>query len=178
MPGRLKGIGRPLQMGTVVEDLEKAMEYFTTTFGWGPWTVRDYGWVDVTYRGKKGRCLVRDATFPADFAHGFQIELTTAEGDHPIVDFLKERGEGLNHCNFGMVDDLDAFLADAAEKGFEPIFDMWFTEPVYGLKLRSVFLNTEKIGGIWAEVSGFQPGESLPEGFEFPKGGEDNGGEE
>lgn len=98
MPGT-PSFGDIRQLGYVVEDLERAVEAWTTRLGVGPWTIIRNIPLRSVYRGQPSEPLI-------DIALGYrgamQIELIQQKNDapSPYRPFI-ERGEyGLHHTAF------------------------------------------------------------------------------
>jgi methylmalonyl-CoA/ethylmalonyl-CoA epimerase len=128
-----------------VKDVDKAVEYFEGTFGWGPFKVQEAEAKGVTYRGKTGNCRLKIA-----FAQSNQLEIELVqvlEGETPHTEFLREHGEGLQHLRC-CVDDLDSVLTELAKKGIEPIF--YRSEPQMGISF--AYLNTDIDCGVMLEL--------------------------
>ena len=131
------------QICIVVKDLDRAVQYYSSVFGWGPFQVVEYETKGMTYRGQKGDCRLKLA-----FAQSGSVEIEliqVLEGETIHTEFLREKGEGLHHLRF-KVDDLDAKLADLAKEGIDVIFRK---------KLNGVdfaYLNTDRFGGIMVEL--------------------------
>jgi len=133
------------QIGIVVADIDKAVEYYSSIFGWGPFQVVEYETKGMTYRGQKGDCRLKLA-----FAQSGPIEIEliqVLEGETPHTEFLREKGEGLHHLRFH-IDDLDGMLAELAKEGIEPIWQHRY--PDVGISF--AYLNTDKIGGVMFEL--------------------------
>jgi len=133
------------QIGIVVKDMDKAIEYYTSVFGWGPFVVRESETKGFTYRKQKGNCRMKTA-----FAQSgpIQIELIQVmEGETPHTEFLREKGEGVQHLRFN-VEDLKGMLAELAKEGIEPIWQHSY--PEYGIDF--AYLNTDKVGGVIFEL--------------------------
>ena len=47
------------QIGIVVKDIDRAIEYYSSTFGWGPFRVREREMKGFTYRDKIGDCRLK-----------------------------------------------------------------------------------------------------------------------
>ena len=110
-------LGKLSHIGIVVRDLEKAMEYYTSIFGLGPFTTEVYDLKSFIYRGKTASARVKAA-----IAHSGSvfIELVQVlEGETVHTEFLRERGEGLQHVAF-LVRNLDETLNELAKSGIEP----------------------------------------------------------
>jgi methylmalonyl-CoA/ethylmalonyl-CoA epimerase len=111
------------QIGIVVRDVDRAVDFFTSVFGWGPFKVREGEQKGFTYDGRMGDCRLKMA-----FARsgGVEIELIQVlEGETPHSDFLRRHGEGLQHLRF-RVDDIDGMTAALAREGVEPLWSQRF----------------------------------------------------
>lgn len=131
------------QIGIVVKNVDEAVDYYTRTFGWGPFKVREVKVDGFIYKGKKGTCRLKMA-----FANSGPIEIEliqVMEGETPHTDFLREKGEGLQHLRF-RVNDLDDMLAKLATEGIKPVFHRSSPEVSYA------YLDTDKIGGVVFEL--------------------------
>ncbi len=81
-------------------------------------------------------------------ADPIEIELIQVlEGETPHTEFLRERGEGLQHLRFS-VDNLDEMLAKLAKQGIEPVFQHSYPE----VGISFAYLDTDKIGGVMFEL--------------------------
>ena len=140
------------QIGFVVKDIDKAIEFYSSVFGWGPFRVYESEMKGFTYRGQKGDCRLKTA-----FAKSGPIEIEliqVLEGETPHTEFLREKGEGLQHLRFH-VDDIDAMLTELAKEGIEPVWHHRL--PEFGIAF--AYLNTDKIGGVTLElIEGKVPG--------------------
>ena len=131
------------QVGIVVRDIEKATEYYTATFGIGPFSIREVDMDGVMLRGKPVSTKIKAA-----FAQSgpLQIEfIQPVEGENIYTEFLASKGEGLHHLGF-RVDDMEGMLAALAKEGIEPVFHR-----NYGF-FAFAYLNTDKIGGVMFEL--------------------------
>jgi len=117
------------QLGIVVRDIDKAVEYYEATFGWGPFSISEISLEGCLYRGK-----------PTD------VRLVL-EGESIHSEFLREKGEGLQHIRF-TVDNLDDILAEWAKAGIEPVWQ--HSMPQIGISW--AYVNTDAIGGVMAEL--------------------------
>lgn len=133
------------QIGIVVKDTDQAMDYYSATFGWGPFNVMELEMKGATYRGQKCDCKLKLA-----FARSGPIEIElieVLEGETPHTEFLRERGEGLQHLRF-RVDDIDETLSKFAKDGIEPVF--YHSYPEIGVSF--AYMNTDRIGGVMIEL--------------------------
>ena len=132
------------QIGVVVKDLDKTMEYYTSTFGIGPWRVVELDYREAV-RGKKSPFKARLA-----FADLGTVELELIQpisGKSIYSEFLDEGREGLHHLGFYVTDEEKArIIADLAEEEINV---------TQGAKMPSgsyAYLDTDRIGGIIFEL--------------------------
>ncbi len=140
------------QIGFVVKDAEKAAEYYTSNFGWGPWDIMEVEFRDYTFRGNKhdfAKLKVASAQHAS-----LMIELIEPlEGETPASEFLRVKGQGINHLNLGHVEDFDSILYKLSTSGIKPAFRSGVT--MQGITVDAVYLNTDDFGGIMLEYSQF-----------------------
>jgi methylmalonyl-CoA epimerase len=133
------------QVCIVVKDIDRAIQYYTSTFGMGPFSVLDVDMEGVLLRGKPTSAKIKVA-----FADSgpLQVELIQpVEGKSIYTEFLDSKGEGLHHLAF-QVDDLDTMLTGLAKEGIEPIWQQRL--PQFGIAF--AYLNTDRIGGVIFEL--------------------------
>ena len=136
---QLPGVG---QIGVVVEDVDRAIAFYESTFGLGPWDIREVGAPNVWDRGEEKQIKARLAF--ADFGQ-VEIELIQIlEGDSLHLAFLREHGEGLHHLGF-FVKDFAAKLEQAKAMGFEVLQVDPFGQAY-------AYLDTRQPGGIIFEL--------------------------
>lgn len=132
------------QIGIVVKDVDKAVEYCSSTFGWGPFQVREVEMEGFTYRGKTGKCRLKMA-----FSRSGPIEIElieVLEGETPHTEFLRQKGEGLHHLRF-RVSDFDGMMAALAGDGIHSVFQQKFVDIA-----SFAYLDTDRIGGVIFEL--------------------------
>ena len=133
------------QIGIVVKDMDRAIEYYSSNFGWGPFQIQEVKMKGFTYRGEAGSCRLKMAIAQSG---PIEIELIQVlEGETPHTEFLREKGEGLHHLRFS-VDDLNAVLAQWAGEGIEPVWQ--HSMPEIGVSW--AYLNTDAVGGVMVEL--------------------------
>jgi methylmalonyl-CoA/ethylmalonyl-CoA epimerase len=109
--------GQLFQIGIVVPDLRKALDFYSRAFGLGPWigfhftpdNVRDF-----TYRGR-----------PADYSieiamtgTGPQTELVQVHGSGSLYhEWIEQHGYGIQHLGT-KVDDMAAVVDEMTEAGY------------------------------------------------------------
>ena len=136
---QLPGVG---QIGVVVKDIDRAIAFYQSNFGLGPFDVMEIGAPNVWDRGEEKPIKARLAF--ADLG-GVQLELIQIlEGDSFHLEFLREHGEGIHHLGF-IVKDFKAKLEQAKAMGFEVLQ----TGP---LGRFYAYLDTRQPGGIIFEL--------------------------
>jgi methylmalonyl-CoA/ethylmalonyl-CoA epimerase len=136
---QLPGVG---QIGVVVEDVDRAIAFYQSAFGLGPFDVREIGAPNVWDRGEEKPIKARLA-FAA--LGGVQLELIQIlEGDSFHLEFLREHGEGIHHLGF-FVRDFQAKVEQAKAMGFKVLQ----ADP-FGMAY--VYLDTREPGGIIFEL--------------------------
>jgi methylmalonyl-CoA/ethylmalonyl-CoA epimerase len=137
------------QIGIVVKNIDKTIEYYTKMFGFGPYEIKYVDYSDATYHGKKAGYKGKRAFFKL----GPEIEIELIElisGKTIHEDFLKQHGEGLNHIGF-RVNDLKASRENARKAGFEITQD--FMRPDGS---GFAYMDTDKTGGVIFEMIKYQ----------------------
>jgi methylmalonyl-CoA/ethylmalonyl-CoA epimerase len=127
-------IKRVNHLGVIVDDLDDAVRSFTEHLGLTLDHIEPYGdELDIAFL-PCGETLVE------------LIEPRTGEGSN--ADYLRRHGPGIQHVAFE-VDDLEAALADLAERGVEALGDA----PMPGAGgTRIAFLEPQAFGGILVEL--------------------------
>ena len=145
------------QVGTVVEDLDRAIAYYEDVLGIGPFVVFDFiperHWCD-------GRpCPVELRIGIAEIAPGVALEIVEpVAGDAPHQRFLDEYGEGLQHIGYE-VENYDEWMDYFVSKGINPI-PLQNAEFNLGDGLRrAAYLKTDVIGGVVIELIEVLPAE-------------------
>ncbi|MFC1994443.1 VOC family protein [Chloroflexota bacterium] len=129
------------QIGVVVKDIDKAIEYYSSVFGLGPFYVQEVEPDGMVYRGQVNDCRLKIA-----FAISGSIEIELIQvlkGETTHTEFLKKKGEGLHHLRF-RVDSVNDMLSKLAEDGIEPVWN----NPDRSMAC----LNSDKIGGVMFEI--------------------------
>lgn len=134
------------QLGIVVRDIDRTIDYYQGVFGIGPWAV---------FRGEPEWCL--EAGERVSFlgriamaqAGSVQIELIQIlEGRSLHSDFLGERDEGLHHVGF-FVTDVAARVQAARDAGIEVLQHGRLKQ--LGLSIEYAYLDTTGTGGVIME---------------------------
>ena len=136
------------QIGIVVSDIDKAVEYYTTFFGLGPFTKMDFRPDKYWYRGEPAHMKIRQAK-----AMWGEIELELMqpiEGESLIHDFLAEQGEGINHLGF-FIDNYDEAYEEMICNGFMPMMEAEAEVEDRGI-VKAVWFDTIRVGGVFFEL--------------------------
>lgn len=131
------------QIGVVVKDLNRTIEYYEKVLGLGPFVEPEITYSDRFYRGKPANFFFR-----MGFCSLGPVELEIIEPvKAPTIyhDFLKEKGEGIHHIGFD-VQDMDDKIKLSQKLGIA-VLQIGRT-PVGGF----VYLDTAKIGGMIIEL--------------------------
>jgi len=114
--------GQVIQIASVVNDLDQALEHWTQTLGVGPFFVLDnLEVIDPVYRGKPSRF---DATIALGYSGSVCIELIKQNDDAPSVfkEFLESNPNGgFHHWAVG-VEDLESEVARYQARGHDVAF--------------------------------------------------------
>lgn len=131
------------QIGIVVKDMDKTIEFYEKVLGLGPFVRPDIIYKEKHYHGKQVH---------SEWIMGFcSLGSVEMELIQPITgptiyhDFLKEKGEGLHHLGFD-VQDIEKKLALCKEIGIKII------QGGQGETSRFEYLDTEAIGGVIFEL--------------------------
>ena len=135
---------RFIQIGIVVTNVDETLKFYKEAFGFGPFEVRYVDYPTATYYGRLAGYRGKRAFF---FMGPIQIELIElVDGKTIHEDFLREKGEGLNHLGF-QVDNLEEATKRAEEAGFKVI--QRFTRPD---NTGFAYIDSDKVGGVIFEL--------------------------
>ncbi|NQT71221.1 MAG: VOC family protein [Chloroflexi bacterium] len=138
------------QIGIIVKDVEKTVEYYEKVLGWGPFNISEVSLEGCLYRGKS-----TDVRLKMAFAQSGPIEIElieVLEGESIHSEFLRERGEGIQHVRF-TVNNLDEILAEWAKEGIEPVWQHSYPEA----GISWAYVNTDQVGGVMTELFEIKP---------------------
>lgn len=140
---------KPIHIGVLVNDIEKAMEYYTKTFGIGPW--QSFGELreNALYYGEPHKLCYKAAMAPFGALELELIEPT--EEKSVFADDLKANGEGMHHVCIE-VEDIEKTIEECKALGFTIIdyVPMYEMEP--GFSLGFIFIDSDKVGGMKLEL--------------------------
>ena len=136
----------PLQdcthVGVVVRDLEKAIDFYSKVFGWGPWWGRFMAdWnpntgirrgKPITFKGPRIWLKLGSVTFEVGETHGESVH----------TEFLESNGGGLHHLAFD-VDDVEDAVSKLEKVGV-PLLQAGKGEDG---KYKYVYMSTQEAAG-------------------------------
>ena len=131
------------QIGIVVKDMDKTIEYYEKVLGLGPFVRPDITYKEKHYYGKKV-----NFEFIMGFCSLGSVEMELIQpitGPTIYHDFLKEKGEGLHHLGFD-VKDIEQKLALCKEMGIKII------QGGQGATSHFEYLDTAATGGVIFEL--------------------------
>ncbi len=128
------------QIGVVVKDVDKTVEFFSSVLGIGPWRT-----VEATRTSEEITTGATPYRVKLAFASlgPVQIELIQVlEGETIHSQFLRARGEGLHHLGFP-VSNIDDMVAELGKRGISVL---------QGMRGRFAYMDTDAVGGIIVEL--------------------------
>lgn len=155
-------IGGIMQLGYVVDDLDRAIEHWATKMGVGPFFVsRHAKYSEFTYLGSSA---APDLSLAFAYSGDTNIELIQQHDDTPsaFFDFRRAHGEGLQHVGV-ISDDIVADTRLLEGRGSKPVLRL--VNGGSGIETR--FFDTEVHPGAMLEL--IQRSPALDQGFAFMK---------
>ena len=137
------------QLGVLVRDVDGAVEYYSSVFGLGPFTVYEFCPENVWLWEKPSHIKVKQGK-----AMWGDIELEliqTVEGESVYNEFLRDHGEGIQHLGFN-VKNYDEMFQRFREAGFTPLLRVESYVRTYEGYLRCCSFDTCRVGGIVFEI--------------------------
>jgi catechol 2,3-dioxygenase-like lactoylglutathione lyase family enzyme len=127
-------------IGMIVKDIDKVIEFYTSTFGIGPWVIKEGEYRDLKVRDKFYACKTKVA-----FVQFGPIELElfqVKEGRSLHSEFLDKGREGVHHFGFKVThQEKERIISDLGKEGINVV--QAATRP----NVSYAFLDTEKMGG-------------------------------
>lgn len=143
------GLPPPSQIGVVVKDVQKTAEFYSSSFGLGPFTVYDF--VPEKHWFKEEPSFVKLKMGKAMWGH-LELELLQPlEGKSLHEEFLRTHGEGLQHLGIN-VRNYDEVFARMKKEGFQPLMRAETVVETYKGYLRACYFDTRKVGGVILEI--------------------------
>lgn len=137
------------QIGVVVRDMDKAVEYYSSIFGIGPFTV--YEFVPEKHWFMEEPSYLRLLMGKAMWGD-IELELLQPlEGESLHKDFLETHGEGLQHLGFN-IPSYDEMFDKFRKAGFKPLMRAETYVETYKGYLKACYFDTRSIGGIIFEI--------------------------
>ena len=133
------------QIGMVVKDIDKVIDFYSSTFGIGPWVVKEGEYRELKVRDKiyAAKTKVAQAKFGPVELELFQVR----EGRLLQSEFLDKGREGLHHLGFFVnAEEKEQITAELAKSGIEVVQAATRGNSSYA------FLDTEEIGGVFFEL--------------------------
>jgi methylmalonyl-CoA/ethylmalonyl-CoA epimerase len=142
------GLGKFMQIGFVIKNTEKVLEYYEKTLGIGHF---DTAVMAAAFDGGKYKMKISVAPLS-----GIQFELIEPlEGDRIHSDFLKQGREGLHHLGFS-VKGLDEKIRELQGKGIKVLERAtMLTEDGKKLGIEYAYMDTAHISGVIYELLKF-----------------------
>jgi methylmalonyl-CoA/ethylmalonyl-CoA epimerase len=137
------------QIGVVVREVDKAVNYYSSLFGIGPFTVYDWSPDKSWFMEELSPLSLRIGK-----AQWGDIELELIqplEGKSHHREFLETFGEGLHHLGFN-VPNYDEVFQYFLQEGFKPFMRAESYVETYKGHLKACYFDTRKIGGILFEI--------------------------
>lgn len=135
---------RFIQIGIVVKSVDDTLKYFQDMFGFKDFEVRYVDYPTATYYGKVAGYKGKRGFFNLGQTQIELIELVSGKTIHE--DFLKTKGEGLNHLGF-RVDDLETAKKDIEKVGLH--VTQSFTRPDGS---GFAYIDSDRVGGVIIEM--------------------------
>ena len=137
----------PGQIGILVKDLDKAMEYYSAILDVGPWRIAEFDVPalkarDQTYSWKARIAFAKLGSIELELIH-------IVEGRSIHSEFLEKGREGLHHLGFFVSkDEMDTIIEQLSDRGVG-ILQGGMSGNKDG---RYAYLDTEGIGGVIFEL--------------------------
>jgi len=137
------------QLGIVVRDMTKAVDYYSSCFGLGPFTVYESVPNKYWFNGEPSYMKIRQGKA---MLGNIEIELIQPlEGKSPFHEFLESQGEGLQHLAFN-APSFEEMYHLFVEAGFKPLMEAEAYVETYQGTVRACHFDTRQIGGVIFEI--------------------------
>jgi len=137
------------QIGMVVKDVQKTANYYSSLLGVGPFTIYDFVPEMHVYNGEQTYAKVR---MGKAMWNNMELELIQPlEGKSPHMDFLQQRGEGVQHFGFN-VPNFDELYEKFTKEGFKPLLRSGGYVENYKGDLKVCYFDTDKAVGTLFEI--------------------------
>ena len=143
------GLPPPSQIGVVVRDIERAVDYYGSVFGLGPFTVYEFVPDNHWYMEEPSHLKLR---MGKAMWGRLELELLQPlEGKSLHEEFLRTHGEGLQHLGIN-VRDYDEVFDRMKKEGFQPLMRADTYVETYQGHLKACYFDTRKVGGVILEI--------------------------
>lgn len=143
------GLPRVYQLGVIVRDMNKAIDYYSRIMGIQPWYRGNVGEQETWFRGKK---VNMDVDMVFAYSGKLMIELIEVKGgdDNIYSEHLAAQGEGLHHLGIE-VSDFDAKMKKVEAMGI-PIIQSGVVKSKGGAISKMAYLDTTSALGYPIEL--------------------------
>ncbi len=134
-----------MQIGIVVKDLDKAMETYWKTFGWGPWDIYT---IEAPMLEPTEYSKAPDYSFKIALAQVGHVQMELVQplkGENIYTDHLRRHGEGFHHIK-EKVDDIPGTIEKFKQMGINVTQSGKIDEDLH------FYLDTEKLLGYVYEL--------------------------
>lgn len=137
-----------VQVGVLVNDIDKAINFYQTVLGIGPWRKMPGDGASYAKVGGKDYAFKANPAFAMQ--GGVQLELfKVTEGISPVHALFSDKGrQGGHHLGFFVTPEQREWMTNELEKAGIPLFQSGVV-PGRGIYH---FMDTAKIGGIYVEI--------------------------
>ena len=142
------GLPRLRQLGIVIKDIEKAMEFYSNFLNIKPWYRAKFAEQEILYDGKETEI---ELDIVLSYSRGLQVELIQIKGgdENIYVKHLEEHGEGLHHLGF-YVSNIEKKVKQVEEMEIE-VIQSGSLKTQGGALTRFVYFDTSHICGYITE---------------------------
>ncbi len=143
----------PAQVGVVVRDLDVAIDYYTKTFGLGPFQTIEFAPAQHWVKGRPTPIRLKIAM--CEWGPLMLELIEPVEGDAPHKWFLEKEGEGMQHLGF-IVDNYDEWLDYLRENHIDVLMNA--ETDVEGMgHIRAAYMESDRVGGVLFELIEIRP---------------------
>jgi methylmalonyl-CoA/ethylmalonyl-CoA epimerase len=137
------------QIGVVVRDMNRAVDYYSSTFGIGPFTVYEFIPEKHWYMEEPSYLKI---LMGKTLWGKLEFELIQPlEGRSLHKEFLESHGEGLQHLGFNVAD-YEEMFKKFLKAGFKPVMRAETNVETYKGYLKACYFDTRRVGGILFEI--------------------------
>jgi len=142
-----------MQLGILVNDLDKAIKHYEEFLGFGPWKILEFGpelFPKMLVDGRPGMLEIRCA-FCQCF--GMEIELIQPVSDSIYKTWLAEHGPGLHHIAVRTKDGFEQIIQDVKDRfGNTPWVQAKEDNGKVGEGMEFAYLDLAKEMGLYVEI--------------------------